>query len=69
MDTLFQIILATQIYSLARFSKRTIELQRALSFHSYQVSGSFNSLLKVLFNISFTVLVRYRTQSVFNVRS
>ena len=42
--------LATQMHSLARYSKRTTELRRALSFHSYQVSGSFDSLLRVLFN-------------------
>ena len=46
----FRVNLATQMHSLARYSKRTIELRRALSIQSYQVSGSFDSLLWVLFN-------------------
>ena len=44
-------MLATKIHSLARYSKRTIELLRALSYYNYKVSGSFNSLLRVLFNV------------------
>src|SRR3989338_240641 len=44
-------MLATEIHSLARYSKRTIELRRALSYYRYKVSGSFNSLLRVLFNV------------------
>jgi hypothetical protein len=46
----FDFRLATQLQSLARYSKRTIELLRALSHYSYQVSDSFNSRFGVLFN-------------------
>ena len=48
--TLLKVTLATYVNSLARYSKRTVELLRALPPYSYQVSGSFNSLLRVLFN-------------------
>ena len=51
MHALIQFMLATEIHSLARYSKRTIELLRALSYYSYKVSGSFNFLLRVLFNV------------------
>ena len=43
-------MLATQIYSLARYSKRTIGLRRGLSHYNYQVSRSFDSLSRVLFS-------------------
>jgi hypothetical protein len=46
----FRVMLATQVNSLARYSKRTTEHLSALPFHNYQVSGSFNSLSRVLFN-------------------
>ena len=46
-----KIILATQVNSLARYSKRTVQLLRAVPHYSYQVSGSFNFRLRVLFNI------------------
>src|SRR3989338_2192017 len=39
------------MHSLARYSKRTTELLGALSFYCYQVLGSFDSLLWVLFNV------------------
>ena len=42
--------LATQINSLIRYSKRTIQLLRAVSYYNHQVSGSFYSLSRVLFN-------------------
>ena len=42
--------LATQAYSLARYSKRTLEHRSALARCRCQISGSFNSLLWVLFN-------------------
>ena len=42
--------LATQINSLIRYSKRTIQLLKAVSYFHHQVSGSFHSLLRVLFN-------------------
>ena len=45
-----RIILATQINSLARYSKRTIQRLNAVSHYSYLVSESFHSLLRVLFN-------------------
>jgi hypothetical protein len=45
-----RVTLATKIYSPARYSQRTTEPLRALSFYIYYVSGSFNSLLRVLFN-------------------
>ena len=45
-----RIILATQINSLSRYSKRTIQLLGAVSYYIHQVSGSFNSRLRVLFN-------------------
>ena len=35
MDTLLQVILATQIHSLARYSKRTLELLKALAYYNY----------------------------------
>lgn len=47
LDTL---ILATQIHSLVRYSKRTMQLLKAASYYNHQVSGSFHSLLQVLFN-------------------
>jgi hypothetical protein len=39
------------MHSLARYSKRTAELLRALPDHNYQVSGAFYFLLRVLFNV------------------
>ena len=47
----FQVTLATQIHSLARYSKRTTEPRRALSLYRYEASGAFDSLVRVLFNI------------------
>ena len=49
-DSLCKVILATQIHSLARYSKRTVQFLRTVPFYYYQVSGSLNSLLGVLFN-------------------
>ena len=45
------ITLAIQMNSLARYSKRTIQLRRAVSHYSCQVSRSFNSLVRVLFSV------------------
>ena len=45
------VILATEVNSLARYSKRTIQPLKAVSNYSYQVSGSFHSLAGVLFNV------------------
>ena len=45
-----KITLATQIHSLARYSKRTLQLLRAVTSYNYLVSESFHSLLRVLFN-------------------
>lgn len=42
--------LATQMHSLARYSKRTTQILRSVPFYVYEVSGSFNSLSRVLFN-------------------
>ena len=42
--------LATQIHSLARYSKRTIQTRRSVPFDIYKISGSFDSLSWVLFN-------------------
>lgn len=50
LNQIFHPTLATYLYSLARYSKRTIQLLRAVSFYSHQVSESFHSLLQVLFN-------------------
>jgi hypothetical protein len=44
------VTLATRINSLARYSKRTVELRRALPHYRYQVSESFHTLLRVLFS-------------------
>jgi len=46
-----EVILATEEYSLARYSKRTTQPRRAVSDYRHQVSGSFNSPLGVLFNV------------------
>lgn len=46
----YWITLATKINSLARYSKRTIQLLRAVSRNNHLVSESFHSLLRVLFN-------------------
>ena len=43
--------LATEAHSLARYSKRTIQLRGAVSLYLHETSGSFHSLLRVLFNI------------------
>lgn len=48
--TLFWLTLATEANSLARYSKRTVQLRRAAPHYHSQVSGSFNSLSGVLFN-------------------
>jgi hypothetical protein len=45
------ITLATQINSLARYSKRMIQLRKAVPNYGYQVSGSFYFLSWVLFNV------------------
>jgi hypothetical protein len=45
-----QVNLATQMHSLARYSKRTTQTRRSVPFDVYEISGSFNSLLRVLFN-------------------
>ena len=45
-----QVNLATQMQSLARYSKRTTQTRKSVPFYIYKVSGSFNSLLWVLFN-------------------
>ncbi len=42
--------LATQVHSLARYSKRTTQTLRSVPFHIYKISGSFDSLSWVLFN-------------------
>ncbi len=42
--------LATQMHSLARYSKRTTQSRRTVPFYTYEVSGSFDSLSRVLFN-------------------
>ena len=42
---------ATKINSLARYSKRTSQLRRAVTHYGYKVSGALNSLLRVLFNV------------------
>ena len=39
------------MHSLARYSKRTIQLFQAVSHCPHQISGSFDSLSRVLFNI------------------
>ena len=69
LGALLKITLATQIYSLARYSKRTVQLFRAVPHYSYQVSESFNFLLRVLFNFPSLYLVFYRTQNIFKVGS
>ncbi len=51
MDAPLRIILATIINSLARYSKRTLQLRKAVAFYAYQVSGSLHSLLRVLCNV------------------
>ena len=61
--------LATQTNSLARYSKRTIQLLRAVSLYTHETSGSLNSLLRVLFNVPSRYIIRYRTQAVFKVGS
>ena len=38
------------MHSLARYSKRTTQLRKAVPLYTYKVSGSFNSLSRVLFN-------------------
>ena len=43
--------LATQMHSLARYSKRTTQTRRSVPFDVYEVSGSFNTLSRVLFNV------------------
>ena len=43
--------LATQMHSLARYSKRTTQTRMSVPFHVYKVSGSFYSLSRVLFNL------------------
>ena len=43
--------LATQMHSLARYSKRTTQTRRFVPFYVYKVSGSFYSLSRVLFNV------------------
>ena len=45
-----RITLATQINSLARYSKRTVQHLNAVPYYNYLVSESFRSLLRVLFN-------------------
>ena len=47
---LYRLTLATKINSLARYSKRTIQLLRAVSHHDHEISGSLHSLSRVLFN-------------------
>ena len=50
MASSFRVNLATQMHSLARYSKRTTQIRRSVPFDVYEVSGSFDSLSKVLFN-------------------
>ena len=45
-----KINLATKVNSLARYSKRTMQHLDAASHYHYQISGSFDSLVRVLFN-------------------
>ena len=45
-----QVSLATQVHSLASYSKLTAQSRRTVSLDTYKVSGSFNSLSWVLFN-------------------
>lgn len=51
MASLLRVSLATQVHSLARYSKRTTQPLGAVPFRLYKVSGSFDSLLWVLFNL------------------
>ena len=51
-----RIILATEMHFLARYSKRTAQLLRAVPNYGYQVSGSFHSLVGGSFQRSLTVL-------------
>ena len=46
-----RITLATAMHSLARYSKRTAELRRALPYCDCSVSDAFQSRLRVLFDI------------------
>src|SRR3989338_356159 len=46
-----RITLATKIHSLARYSKRTLQHRSAVTYYNCETSSSFNSLLRVLFNI------------------
>lgn len=55
------------MHSLARYSKRTVHARRRVPHHNYQVSGSFNSLLRVLFNVPSRYWFRYRTWVIFRV--
>ena len=65
----YKITLATQINSLARYSKRTVEHLNALPIYGYQVSGSFRFLSQVLFNFPSLYWFCYRIQGVFRVGS
>jgi hypothetical protein len=50
--SLLQVTLATKMHSLARYSKRTLQHRSAVTHYNYKISGSFNSLSRVLFNIT-----------------
>jgi hypothetical protein len=50
--TLLQVTLATKMHSLARYSKRTLQHRSAVADYNYKISGSFYSLLRVLFNVT-----------------
>ncbi len=58
---LIKINLATQINSLARYSKRKVQPLKAAPHYNYWILRSFHTLLRVLFRLSIAVLVRYRS--------
>jgi hypothetical protein len=47
-----RITLATKIHSLARYSKRTLQHLNAVTYDNCEISSSFDSLSRVLFNIT-----------------
>ena len=64
-----KITLATAMHSLVRYSKRTLQPRRAATILSPLGFRFFSLPVTGTFQLSLTVLVRYRSQNIFRIRS
>ena len=66
-----RITLATKIHSLARYSERTLQHLSAVAYDHYEISSSFDSRSRVLFNVPSRYLyaIGLKTYSVLEVNA